>query len=241
MNVLSLGWGVQSFTLAAMSALGEIEQLDAAIHADTTHERTETYALAAETTGWLRDHGIEVVTVRASDIDLEQIPAYTSEGNPVTRQCTRDWKVMPVRRWLQQHRAGQPVEMWLGISQDEWHRAKDAPVKYITNRFPLLERGMTRQDCLNWLQSHDMPIPVKSSCVFCPFHSARAWRDLKAAGGANWQHAVMADEDVTARFSRYVHRSGLPLLKAVDIPEDHGWMQTAFDPDGKCDEGVCWV
>ena len=32
MRVISLGWGVQSFTLAAMAALGDIPPVDAAIH-----------------------------------------------------------------------------------------------------------------------------------------------------------------------------------------------------------------
>lgn len=240
-RVLSLGWGVQSFTLAAMSALGEIDRLDAAIHADTTHERQGTYALAAQFGPWLEAHDIQYACVQAKNIDLEQIPAYTVEGMPVTRQCTKDWKVRPVRAWLQKHRAGQQVEMWLGISVDEWHRAKDAPVKYITNRFPLLELEMTRQDCLNWLAAHGLPEPVKSSCTFCPFHSHRAWQELKRLGGCDWDNAVIADDDVTRRFDRYVHRSGVPLLQAVTIPEDHGYVQTGFDPEGRCDEGVCWV
>jgi hypothetical protein len=38
MRVLSLGWGVQSFTLAAMSALGDLPLLDYAVHADTGYE-----------------------------------------------------------------------------------------------------------------------------------------------------------------------------------------------------------
>lgn len=50
---LSLGWGVQSFTLAAMAALGELPPLDAAIHADTTHERGATYAFAQKWTTWI--------------------------------------------------------------------------------------------------------------------------------------------------------------------------------------------
>ena len=33
MKIISLGWGVQSFTLAAMVALGELEPVDFAIHA----------------------------------------------------------------------------------------------------------------------------------------------------------------------------------------------------------------
>ena len=35
---LSLGWGVQSWTIAAMAALGELPPIDLAIHADTGHE-----------------------------------------------------------------------------------------------------------------------------------------------------------------------------------------------------------
>ena len=60
LTVLSLGWGVQSWTLAAMAALGELPGLDVAIHADTTHERQATYAFAAQWTPWLAARGVKV-------------------------------------------------------------------------------------------------------------------------------------------------------------------------------------
>ena len=41
LKILSLGWGVQSWTLAAMAALGEIPKPDFAVHSDTTHEMIE--------------------------------------------------------------------------------------------------------------------------------------------------------------------------------------------------------
>lgn len=63
MIALSLGWGVQSFALAAMSALGELPKVDVAIHADTTHEREATYAFAAQWTPWLEARGVHVATV----------------------------------------------------------------------------------------------------------------------------------------------------------------------------------
>ena len=50
MRIISLGWGVQSFTLAAMAALGETEKVGAAIHADTTHEASGTYEFARQWT-----------------------------------------------------------------------------------------------------------------------------------------------------------------------------------------------
>lgn len=64
MKIISLGWGIQSFTLAAMSALGDLEKVDYAVHSDTTHERSATYEFAIKWTGWLVEKGIKVVTVR---------------------------------------------------------------------------------------------------------------------------------------------------------------------------------
>ena len=50
---LSMGWGIQSWTLAAMIALGELPPIDLAIHADTGHEAQGTYEHARKWTPWL--------------------------------------------------------------------------------------------------------------------------------------------------------------------------------------------
>lgn len=44
LRVLSLGWGVQSWTIAAMMAEGELPMADFAVFADTKHEAAGTYA-----------------------------------------------------------------------------------------------------------------------------------------------------------------------------------------------------
>lgn len=75
------------------------------------------------------------------------------------------------------------VEQWIGITLDEWQRAKDSDVQYIKHAFPLLDRNMTRQDCLNYLKRHNLPVPGKSSCTFCPYHSRIAWEEMKRANG----------------------------------------------------------
>ena len=69
LTYLSLGWGVQSFTLAAMAALGELQGLDVAVHADTTHEGARTYEFAERWTPWLGEHGVTVVTVRSDNTE----------------------------------------------------------------------------------------------------------------------------------------------------------------------------
>ena len=265
MRILSLGWGVQSFALAALSALGELPPLDAAIHADTTHERSETYEFAQRWTPWLEGNGVPVVTVAdTSSVIISHanclaiyLPAYTCyavdvyepdghyvddefvrnnsrtithrAGDPsgmLHRQCTRRWKVLPIRRWLQANRHGQPVEQWIGITVDEIERAKPSDVKYITNRWPLLELGMRRGDVLRWLRDHELEIPVKSSCVCCPYHDRATWREIQHSGNGDWQRAVAIDEIIRNRRPGYVCYLTAARRPLVDCDfsnaEDHG-------------------
>ncbi len=42
------------------------------------------------------------------------------------------------------------------------------------SRWPLIEKGVTRQDCLRWLERHGYPTLPKSSCIGYPFHSDAA-------------------------------------------------------------------
>jgi len=243
-----------------MSALGELPKVDVAIHSDTTHERSATYAFAAQWTPWLEARGVKVATVvnqarGGTDVVIGDsktpIPAYTVNGGKdgsIRRQCTGDWKIQPIRRYLQAHRQGKPVELWLGISSDEWHRAKDADVQYITHRYPLLDLGMSRADCLTWLAAHNLPSPGKSSCVFCPFLNKRAWQQMKREGGADWQHALEVDaaiRDVRPPGQLFVHTRRVPLSEAVVIPEDSGFSQldllASDDADAECDSGHCFL
>jgi len=260
MIALSLGWGVQSFVLAAMSALGELPRVDVAIHSDTTHERAATYAFAAQWTPWLEARGVRVVTVSdpiAANKILEDngqthAPLYTlsPDGNmgKLRRSCTQRWKIAPLEKYLDSIRNGAHVEQWLGISLDEWHRAKDSDVKWITRRHPLLDLKMTRADCLAWLEAHNLPSPGKSACVFCPFHSRLSWQQLKREDGADWRRAVEVDtaiRNVRPGYLAFVNRQCKPLTEAVVIPEDSGYSQldmlSSDDADAECDSGHCFL
>lgn len=250
MKVLNLGWGIQSFTLAAMVALGELEPIDAAIHADTTHERSATYSFAEKWTPWLIERGVNVITVRGNPERLlavttnrTDIPAHTvsesKNGGLLIRQCTGTWKIAPIRRWLQTYRREEHVEQWLGISLDEAERMKPSDVKYITHRWPLIEKRMSRNDCINWLQRHDLEVPVKSSCVFCPYHNRSAWYDMKRENGADWQKAVEVDEAIRkARppFDLFLHSDRIPLID-IRSPQENGQLEMFSE---EC-SGVCFV
>ena len=259
LKIVSLGWGVQSWTLAAMSALGEIPKIDYAIHADTTHEAAHTYAHAEKWTPWLEDHGIRVVTVRSDSTAIDEvggtqrgviIPAFSkslekSDFGVLRRQCTSRWKIDPIRKFVRtlvpKPRPG-IVESWLGISLDEWTRMRDSDVKYIKNVYPLVDRRINRADCVLWLQQHGLDVPSKSACVFCPYHNLTQWQSMKKENGSDWQRALDADDAIRNKrpgYEVFVHRLAKPLEEAVKIPEDYGASQ--LEMDMVCDSGVCFV
>ncbi|MBP8125782.1 MAG: hypothetical protein KAZ26_24245 [Caldilineaceae bacterium] len=262
MKIISLGWGVQSWVLAAMSALDELPKVDFAIHSDTTWERSATYDFAQQWTPWLERRGVKVITVGNPEqaervyTNKTDIPAFTLDGEggrgQLRRQCTSRWKIQPMRRLISEellarglNKDAGVVEQWLGITLDEWHRAKDSDVQYITHKFPLLDLKMTRADCAGWLQKHDLPMPIKSSCTFCPYHSVGAWEQLKRDGGKDWAEAVEIDakiRDARPPFPLFVHPARIPLEEAVSIPEDAGAMQLGLSiPDEECDSGYCFL
>lgn len=251
MKILSLGWGVQSFTLAAMSALGELPKVDYAVHADTTHESQLTYEFAKRWTGWLEEKSIPIITVKPDSKKLLAfyeyrgvfIPAYTQSNHgdgQLNRQCTGDWKIAPMRRWLQEHRNGEPVEMWLGISLDEFQRMKDSDVKYITNTWPLIDKKMTRKDCEQWLNQRNIEIPTKSACTFCPYHNTKEWRRIKV-NPEDWKSAIEHDNairKVRPPFDLFVHPLRKPLENIDFRTEEEKGQLSLWDQE--C-TGICGV
>lgn len=252
MKVISLGWGVQSFTLAAMVALGELEPIDAAIHSDTGYESQLTYEFAERWTPWLESHGVKVVTVNGTNGDYSniynsspngkflKIPAFSisREGKSQIgmRQCTGAWKIATMRRWEQKNRNKQRIDQLIGISFDERERMRLSDVKYIQNIYPLVDRRITRFDCKQWLESHGLEIPPKSACVFCPYHSLDQWRQTKSVP-ADWKRAVEVDELIRHAengITKFLNAKCVPITELdLSTPEENGQMNF-FDCSGTC-------
>lgn len=262
LRVLSMGWGVQSWTLAAMMALDEIPRVDFLVHADTHHELQATYEFRRTWEPWLGEHGLTAVTVESDRTDVVRedwsngvlIPAFTLDAKQqpgqVKRQCTHDWKILPIRRFVRSEleRRGVAVspgvvESHMGISFDEWKRQRTSDVAYITNVYPLVDRRITRSGCAQWLEAHDLPVPPKSGCTFCPYSRAARWQGLKREGGADWQEAVEVDAAIRRKrqehgYTLFVHSARRPLEEAVTIPEDFGASQLEMEG---CEGGHCWT
>jgi hypothetical protein len=195
LRILSLGAGVQSSATLLMSIANELDRLDAAIFSDTGWEPRAVYDRLAKLEAVAAEAGIPVFRVAAGNLRNDALnPGHRFASMPlhvrdpkgdkgmIRRQCTREYKLDPIRRKVQEvHEAAgrRPVEQWMGISLDEISRMRTSDVRYITNRYPLVDRRMTRHDCRRWLDAHGWPEVPKSSCIGCPYHSDRQWRQLR--------------------------------------------------------------
>jgi hypothetical protein len=263
MRVLSLGAGVQSTTLALMAARGEIEMPDCAIFADTGAEPVATYRHL----DWLEaelPYPVHRVQARWGNLGDAVIAAYADKTVRVAsppfftkdpdgmlpRQCTKEAKVRPIAAKVREMLgvapgarvpAGINVEMWLGISTDEAQRMKPSENAWMTNRWPLIDAGMSRRRCLAWLEQRQYPIPGKSACVWCPYHSDEMWRTMKAKQPEDFAVAVAFDAAIrdggrAMRGTVFVHRALLPLDQ-VDLST---WAERGQgDLFGEECEGVC--
>ena len=206
------------------------------------------------TTGNLEEH---VAADQPAGKHLKiDIPAFVSmPGNPISlinRSCTRDFKIDPIRRKVRQllgiagkrSPTAPACEQWIGISTDEAHRMKPSRERWQKMRWPLIEAGMSRNDCLRWMERKGYPKPAKSSCVFCPYHSNEEWRALT---GPEMQRAIRVDERLRSRPPAayrtkgvlYLHRSGKPLAEVDFRPEAERVGQG--DLWGNECEGMCGV
>jgi 3'-phosphoadenosine 5'-phosphosulfate sulfotransferase (PAPS reductase)/FAD synthetase len=247
MRILSLGAGVQSTTILLMACAGE-EHVEAAIFADTGWEPHWVYEHLDNIERIAQAAGIPVFRVSDGNLRADALENKTQSWMPVysvdskgrleqlKRQCTRNYKIRPIRRKARALSGGKPIQQLVGISWDEWERMRDSDVKYITNVYPLIDKRMTRTDCVAWLTAHGYPIPRKSSCIACPLRSAREWREIRA-DDASWTDAVDFDErirrvrDRTRHQEVFVHREGVPLV-TVDLRSEQERGQLEFDFDG---------
>lgn len=271
-HVISLGAGVQSSTMALLAAHGEITPMPTcAIFADTQWEPRAVYDWLAwletrlpfpvvrVTKGNIRSDQVtaRMRGGRVNGARWTSLPYFTDTGaareGRVRRQCTSEYKIQPIEKYMRRellglaHRQRAPKEpaivQWRGISVDEAHRMKPASHPWYVTRYPLvMELGMTRADCLNWMQRNDYPRPPRSACIGCPYHSDHEWRSMRDERPEEWQDAIAFDASIRKaggmRGDTYLHRSLKPLAEVDLSTAEEAGQASLF---GQECEGMCGV
>lgn len=191
--VAAWGGGVNS-TALLIEWLRLGEQVDLVLFADTGGEKPETYAFRDTFAVWLKGQtAAPFVTVRAnSKHDSLEAETLNHHGLPSKAfgysKCSMRWKVEPqsvfLNNWPPAREAwasGEIITKLVGFDADESRRAmkkQDEPHKY-RNRYPLIEWGWGRDECAAAIARAGLPVPLKSSCFFCPNMKEREVLDLR--------------------------------------------------------------
>ncbi len=275
LNIISLGAGVQSSTMALMAAQGEITPMpDAAIFADTQAEPQAVYEwldwlcgklpfpVYRVTKGNLRNDSLILRRSKKSGKLYQRsiIPFYVSHGDGrkeiLQRRCTGDYKIRlierearrlcgpaAIRAWRKEGSTIPLVEQWIGISSDEAHRMKPSSVSWISHCWPLVDRRMSRSDCLAWMSKRGYPKPPRSACVFCPYHSDAEWIRLRKESPEEFALAIQFEKEAQAGYAKDEVTNGVPYLHNSRIPLD----LVKLDPKDQLSmfgnecEGMCGV
>jgi hypothetical protein len=264
MKVISYGGGVQSTALLVLAAWHRIDYstlLFANVGQDSENPATLTYIrdvampyaarrgiVFQELQRRRRDGTTETLWERLHRPETRSIPipVRMANGAPGRRSCTADFKIKVVGRWLRENGAtsARPAVVGIGISLDEIHRAnKRRSEAHEIIEYPLLEFGFNRDDCIQIITEEGLPVPPKSSCFFCPFHTVDAWRKQRIVQPDLFLKCVELERIINERRAAlgrdavYLTRYGRPLLEA--IPEAGNAYLSDLDEDGMCDSGWC--
>ena len=270
LRVLSLGAGVQSTVMALMAEqeYDGFSKPDFAIFADTGWEPKAVYYHL----DWLEQQlSYPVIRVSNGNIRDDILRGVNPEGRrfidiPVfvvkddgkhyigTRQCTKQYKLKPIHRYLRQYLGlkngrlapkDQQVDMWLGLSRDEAARVKPSKQDWITLVYPLLDKDLSRAQLFRWFKDRypDQDLP-KSACIGCPYHTDQMWANMKANDPDSFQDAVNVEwamQNVpqsrgALTGTAYLHKARVPLNEVtfnVQGTQDDGMQE-------EC-EGLCGI
>lgn len=172
MVIASFGGGVNSTAmLIGMHERGE--NCDLILFADTGGEKPHTYEHILEFSEWLVSHGMpNITTVRGKQ--NQQLIDGSLEGELLRRKsipaiaygfktCSQKWKREPCKKYIKENGFEGSILLY-GFDADEPQRAKPYP----NNRYPLIEWGWGREECIAAIDRAGVTQPGKSACFFCP-------------------------------------------------------------------------
>lgn len=189
------------------------------------------------------------------------LPAFTRSSSGkvgmLKRQCTSTYKIREVIKVIRsvqnisKYKQTPPTNILLGITSDEIQRLSKPYYGWQSHVYPFVgykisslgtvkldyNLSMNRTDCVSYLQSKNLPIPVKSSCKICPFQSENSWLSLKNNDIVGFSQAVEIDSLIRNSSSKgiksplFLNRKCIPLSEIsfsdiMCVPE--------FDCSGYC-------
>lgn len=209
---LSFGAGVNSVALMLLLMDRGVEF--EAVYADHQADWPET----RDYVRMLRDRGypVAILETRRNGLPLyDYYLAHQMVPQRMIRACTRLFKLEPLAEYM-----ATPCIVYLGIDAGEAHRIPrllEGCRPGEEKRFPLVDQGIDRNGCIEIIQRHGLPVPIKSGCYICPFQRASQWRELYRLHPDLYCKAKRLEEVCNARMAAEGRE---PFYLAGDRPLD---------------------
>ncbi len=254
---ISYGGGTPSLALIILNIKGEIKpitgrnKVDEIIFADTGWDRTDTMDQMYEIEKYVKSNGYNFKIVQSKYGSLEKylynnltknenkgflpIPYHSKDKGIGQRQCTNQFKIQPINTFLKEKYGYASNIAQLGIHFDEFYRVKDAKNKKDTNRFPLVDLKLKRNDCIKIVAETGLPMPPKSACVGCPYLPPGRFIELNHEKPEDFKRAEKIDSLMNKK-GKYLSNQKIPLtsLKQQSVFPD-------ILDDSSCESGYCFT
>ena len=118
-----------------------------------------------------------------------------------------------------------------------------APLHWKTLDYPLIDLRLDRAACIAIIRQAGLPVPPKSSCWFCPYHSLQTWQHMRQEQPTYSGKQLLWSNDINARRvilgkDRVWCRS---KLKPLDQATTDYLQSTLFEEEASCERGYCFV
>lgn len=266
MRVFSFGGGVQSMAVLVLSAQGILPYTHfvlANVGDDSENPKTLEY-VEQIARPYADAYGLSIVEIKrkpkSDDVQtLYQetltkkaipIPVFMSGGGPGRRNCTSDWKISVVKKWMRENAGATKknrVPLGVGISVDESHRMRtDDPERdpYLIKEYPLIDLMMTRSKCQEIIIKAGLPLAPKSSCWFCPYKRRSEWTKMRTEEPELWQKAVELEQFIvqkrldSGKDPAYFTSYNGPLEQVIPLASKNMFDLDDDDPMA-CESGYC--
>jgi len=261
--VFSCGGGVQSSACLVLAANGAIpyRTFIFANVGDKAESPDTIKYVNAFLKPYAASNGIEWIDIQrlrrnGTPVDLYEelhrpirsidIPVRVSNGSPGNRNCTVEFKIKPIAKWIKRNVSN--CILGKGISTDEPHRATPARESDgYASAYPLIELGYSRSDCLKIVAAAGLPQPPKSACWFCPYKTTDGWTTMRQNQPQLFDASVKLEQFLNTKRAGmgkdaiYLSGRGASRLLPLDraIPNQLSLSLEWIDEQDGCESGYC--
>lgn len=209
-SYIAFSGGVESTAMALM-----FSKKSQPIFTDTGWEHRELYDWIAKVEEKI---GVDVLRIKR---DGETLPEYIKRAkfypSGMARFCTRMFKIEPMDDFLKDK---VPCEILIGLNVDEQNRTGNhGLMDGVSYRYPLIELGLTRQNCIDVLREHELlpNFPAymrRGGCVGCFWKSRKEYALMAKQSPDEADEVAAIEEEIQdERGSHYAVRDGIPNMR----------------------------